>query len=390
MDVQAPHAARGGRDPATSGASRREPAPSRVASLDAVRGVAALLVVFSHCYATLPDALQRELDWHSGPGQILVSGRPAVILFFVLSGFVLSLSLAGDASATYRTFAVRRFFRIYPPFAAAVLASAALYRLIGPAPIPGLSEWFNCELWSHEPAIPLVMAHLAMVGRPADATLNNPMWSLVVEMRLSLLFPLVFRLLWPEKRRAWVAAVASAIIAELIARETSIGREPYYNSSLREAVLLTLYFVPFFVFGLLVAQARGPLRRWAGRMGGPGRGSLWVAAWALLETGRDVPSGVGAALVVVLSLASPLAERILSAPPLQWLGRVSYSLYLTHVLVLGALVHLLHGVVPLGWLLLGVVLASLPVAQAAYTLVERPSSALGRRLAAGRNGNRRD
>jgi peptidoglycan/LPS O-acetylase OafA/YrhL len=358
----------------------QEPTADRIMSLDAVRGVAALLVVFAHCHSILPDALQKSLDWYHGPGRILVIGRPAVILFFVLSGFVLSLSLQAHPAGAYRTFVIRRFFRIYVPFTASVIMAAALYSIIEPRPIPGLSKWFNHDVWSYSLTPSLLVSHLAMIGRPQDVTLNGPMWSLIIEMRHSLLLPLLFVLLWTRKTATIVAAVVTAGLAEIIARKTSLGKEPYFNESALEALFITLYFLPFFIFGLLVAQRRDQLCRWASHVPPFGQGVLWLTAIVLLSLQRDLPNGIGAALVIVLSLTSPLAIRILATPFLQWLGRISYSLYLTHLLVLGALVHVFYDTVPLTWLLLGVVMLSLPIAQISYSLIERPSMALGKRI----------
>jgi peptidoglycan/LPS O-acetylase OafA/YrhL len=358
----------------------------RMMSLDAVRGVAALLVVFSHCYSTLPDTLQQRLDWDHTPARILVLGRPTVILFFVLSGFVLSLSLEANSVGAYRTFIVRRFFRIYIPFTISIIMAAVLYRIIAPKPIPSLSEWFNRDVWSSGLTPSLVVSHLAMVGRPQDVTLNGPMWSLIIEMRHSLLFPFLFALLWTRRAVMIATAIAATVVTEIIARKTSLGTEPYFNKTITEALLLTLYFLPFFVLGLLLAQWRDQLCRRAASISPLRQGALWVAAVALLSLRRDLVNGVGAALVVILSISSPVVIKILATPLLQWIGRLSYSLYLMHVIILGALVHMFYDTVPLGWLLLAVVIVSLLVAQVSYSLVERPSIALGKRFTKSQGG----
>jgi peptidoglycan/LPS O-acetylase OafA/YrhL len=64
-----------------------------------------------------------------------------------------------------------------------------------------------------------------------------------------------------------------------------------------------------------------------------------------------------------------------------WLRRVSYSLYLVHLIVLMAAVHLLFGLIPLSLILLGAILISLICAHIAYHLIERPAMELGHRLA---------
>jgi len=81
----------------------REPA------LDSVRGLASVAVVLHHAFLVLePDYLWPSvlLKWWN-PLRILIIGRPAVILFFALSGFVLALAIENDRSWTYLSFIVK-------------------------------------------------------------------------------------------------------------------------------------------------------------------------------------------------------------------------------------------------------------------------------------------
>src|ERR1035438_6360232 len=100
--------------------------PARFKSLDALRGLAALVVVFHHLMLSLPDALRDDLRYIDLP--LLMGGRFAVMLFFVLSGFVLALPYFAGTNSAYSPYLVRRFCRLYPPFAFAVLVSALLDR----------------------------------------------------------------------------------------------------------------------------------------------------------------------------------------------------------------------------------------------------------------------
>ncbi len=95
----------------------------------------------------------------------------------------------------------------------------------------------------------------------------------------------------------------------------------------------------------------------------------------------DAAFGLGAALMIALALGSPAWSRGLQRRPLLWLGRISYSLYLTHNIVLLAVVHAFHPMLDGPALVALVVVASLLVADLGYRLVEAPSIRLGRRLA---------
>lgn len=352
----------------------------RFAELDALRGIAAFSVVLSHVYAVLPDLLQQRLGILDSPAAFLILGRPAVILFFVLSGFVLSLSLASPRAPGYAGFVVRRICRIYLPFAAVILAAAMLQHLVQPAPIADLSSWFNTKAWSQPLDPELILAHLAMSGWPGDDTLDPVIWSLVIEMRISLVFPLLFLLVWRTTALTLAVALASLALTEVLSLSPLLPAEPYHNGSLLRVPLLTLYFVSFFVLGILLAMHRQALVRFVGALGGGGRLACGLLALGVFTLERDTAYGLGSALLILLAMGSPSVKRWLLHPGLQWLGHVSYSLYLTHVLVILTLLHLLYGVVPLAVLLLAAIPLSLGTAHLVYLVLERPSTRLGHRL----------
>ena len=89
--------------PATAAVDRT----TRIAFLEAVRGVAASAVLVQHLVAGEFPAYR---DWTR---HHLDLGRVGVVAFFLVSGYVIPLSLSGQ---TLRTFAVRRFFRLYPVY----------------------------------------------------------------------------------------------------------------------------------------------------------------------------------------------------------------------------------------------------------------------------------
>ena len=112
----------------------------RYASLDALRGIASLMVLTHHCVLAglvpVPPGFWTGLSRYT-PLHLFVSGRPPVILFFVLSGFVLAISLNRPGTG-YAAFAVRRLCRIYLPYAA---ASGSPRSRIGAAPSRRCRPW---------------------------------------------------------------------------------------------------------------------------------------------------------------------------------------------------------------------------------------------------------
>jgi len=363
----------------------------RIRNLDSLRGIAALTVVFCHCYGLYPEAIRFDIHptnlsaWTEPwawlrytPLRLFVNGEAAVIVFFVLSGYVLTLPFIAGTQPTYGRYLLKRFCRIYLPFAAAILVAAALIWLVNPVPISALSKQFNVGWWDREIGGADVLRHLSMTGLERDRILDPPMWSLVHEMRISIIFPLlVFFFL----RFGSIAAITAALVFScactfalvIVGEQSAVG-----------TIMATGQMVIYFGAGIALAinsPARSAL--FSGRSM-PVKVILWgLCAALLMAPGSWLPWvnlswGAGAVLLVCLSLSARRFGLLLSGPGCQWLGRVSYSLYLFHAIVLLTAVHLLYGRLPLTVIWLGVTAVSLLCAQVAFRLIELPSIRLGR------------
>ncbi len=234
----------------------------RLPALDSLRGVAALLVVTFHCWKLglyTPSAGLPAFLWSWTPLNLAVTGRPPVILFFVLSGFVLACSLERPGSGAGR-FLLRRICRVYLPFVASLALSVAAYHLTRPHEIGELSSWFNHLAWTDRPSTGLVFKHLLMLGVNGSDSLNPVMWSLVFELRISLIFPLLFLV-----TRKWPGCALAASFALHVAAAVAIGCRsldcaPFRGGDVLQSFVITGYFVIFFVAGIVLAQYRGRIR----------------------------------------------------------------------------------------------------------------------------------
>lgn len=109
---------------------RERTAGARFLELDGLRGIAAFTVILHH-FCCMYDLKEKP---YLLP---LVAGHSAVLLFFVLSGFVLSLPFWNKGTfGRYDAYLVRRIFRIYVPYVAAVGLAAVGMLLVGEKHLP--------------------------------------------------------------------------------------------------------------------------------------------------------------------------------------------------------------------------------------------------------------
>jgi peptidoglycan/LPS O-acetylase OafA/YrhL len=345
----------------------------RIKSLDSLRGIAALTVVLYHCNLIYFSANGGAPRWVSlSPLRVLFDGHAAVLVFFGLSGFVLFLTFKIVDGIRYYPYIVKRFMRIYPPFAFVIVGAALLCNWVKPLPIPRLwddgghiLDWDTSTL----PTPSVVAAHLAMSDRVQ--WLDPPMWSLVHEMRISIFFPLIA--LWVL--RDWRIATTATFLVALVSA--------YIN---RTHLFLTWAFQPFttlqyvflFAGGAALSLHAQAIREWLARV----PISVRLALWFTVLVAITLPiSDVFSALLLVALCLAPWADGALSHAAPTWLGRVSYSLYLVHMPVLYTMMHLFWSRLPLMVLLACAVLVSLVVSELTYRFVEQPAISFGRRLA---------
>ena len=368
-------------------------APShRFRSLDAFRGLAALIVVVHHVMLAVPEGLRGPLGFMESP--LGMGGRFAVMLFFVLSGFVLSLPYFAGKNLPYGPYLVRRFSRLYPPFAFAVLISALLCRLLGGPVLPIASSWLN-DPWSKPLTAGVVMSHLLMtgIGVRQSISLDGPIWSLIIEMRVSLIFPLLVLYI----RRFGLAGVAVALAVAFVCAKSQAGlgenTAGLVGESLAGTLLLTGRYIVMFLLGVMLAARLDRIRQaflqvppMLHAMIFGGMVCIWIAAayTNVMEPHRgflDVFSGIFTLYLIISCIAYPKVSAMLSGRLCLWLGDISYSLYLIHLPVLMSMFYLLYGHLSLIWIIALSFPAMLIAGHLMHYWIERPSMNLGRKLA---------
>ncbi len=363
----------------------------RVHELDSIRGIASFCVVIWHCYNSLTLDMRAQLAWFTEtPLRFLLNGDAAVIVFFVLSGYVLALPYLKPDSPKYWQFCVRRLCRIYIPFAVAILGAALIYALTDRQPIPGeitLGEeiWPNA-LWdprAFDPA--LLWKHFVMLGTMDGVMLNGPSWTLAHELRISLIFPLLIYVCMNSRLGAAAAILLLAATQVLVLTIGDFDRYPSSAVHVWQTWLVTANFVPCFMLGILLARHRQLLQAWVARRTDGQAACLWLAilmAFSVFPNYqlKQVLCMAAAGLLIVMVPVSPTARTLLRRPVLLWLGNISYSLYLVNTPILFGILFTMHPYAPLPVLMLGATLVSLGVATLMRRWVEAPAIIWGRRL----------
>ncbi len=344
----------------------------RIFAFDALRGLAAVLVVCHHfrlCF------FAGEPHWYLRP---FFAGTASVVVFFVLSGYVLSIPYWGNKELSYTRYLARRFFRIYVPYAAAILLALLFARHFLNANLP-LTPWFYLT-WHTPITFPLVWRHFLTV--PATGEVNTAIWSLRYEMEMSVLLPLVCRLiLW--LRGWWPLGLTLGMSAG--------GRYLQSHASSHSPVQAefgwTLLWISFFLYGTLLSWKHKPIGLFYTNL--PSWFRLCLASMALIVFASPhlmlLPA---AACIFVLTAQHTRVSKLLTTPIPEYLGRISYSLYLMHATVLFSVVILYYGKMPLYALAAVFVLVSLLVSHLFCVVIEEPANVLGRSITRSRSAGR--
>jgi peptidoglycan/LPS O-acetylase OafA/YrhL len=334
--------------------------------LQSLRGIAAVVVLFHH--GAFLFATSGNFRFAT---EALFNAHAAVMIFFVLSGYVLTLSLIGShfGALAIGRFYLRRAFRIYPAVIAVSLISAVylltLYRYM---PTLEASEWYQKAYRSGFPGPQGIARSLLAESNE----LIPPLWTIRIEIMASLAMPLLAYII---KRGLGLPLLAATTVFMFAAPESnciylvsfSLGGyvahigpriNQYANLPLLIAAALFMYFI---------------------RLVDPG----WrfeVDDTAAIPTLLESAS----AAIVVASVVG-LEISFLRNKALVWLGDISYSVYLVHFVILSIWAKWI-GTSGLGvnanalLLMAATLLTTLPVAHFLYKYVELPGILLGKQF----------
>lgn len=362
----------------------------RISSLESLRGLLALWVVLGH---TIKHAGYAEQGL--GPFKLLAMPNLAVDVFIILSGFVIFF-LLDNQRVSYGQFLVKRWFRLAPLLLVLLLVSAltlpSQMHVIAASPYPNAAT--AADLQIHADSIARLgaqlLAHVSMLhGMVPESVLPSGQfailgqaWSISLEWQFYLVAPLLFGLLAMRRWTILCAAIAAVCVLRAFnfdndgfivkqAQYFLIGILSYYGWKHCKALRIDAGAVDALAMAL-IALAYLSLSRSVSLI-------IWVAVLALIVGERRA----------LLSTPQRLLSALLRLPLMRRLGEISYSVYLTHMLVLYGVQHVLQTLLPglaqpayAALMLCAVPLATVALSVLTYRLIEQPGIAAGRRAGA--------
>lgn len=301
------------------------PAPHnqiRYEALDGIRGYAALIVIVYHCLLALDPQIWHKFDklsildvqnlneFLSKIALTLFNGDAAVVIFFILSGFVLGQSLLRDLSryealSAIGAFLIRRFLRLYP---------ALLAALVGTVAIIAASFWLFSVPFSGFYFGPMNFVRNALLISPEISGIT---WSILIEFAA---IPYIIIACYFIYKSGYIIAILFVFVA-LIARDNKI---------------ITLHFLKFhlyilcFALGVLMCTSIGD--RIARGVGSINKTLIFGAflGVSLFWSNSAVQIVLGYLWLSSFLHAQDGWTTALSSRISLYFGRISYGLYLWH------------------------------------------------------------
>jgi peptidoglycan/LPS O-acetylase OafA/YrhL len=350
--------------------------PKKYAYIDSLRGIAILLVMLVH----VGQISYLSQITHGIKYQLIDNGQLGVQLFFLVSAFTLMRSMQSRHQEPHakRNFFIRRFFRIAPMYYVAILYYT-FQNFIG-------FNFFATGNISHSIPFIKLFANLFFIHGFYPTTINSYVpggWSIAVEMTFYLFLPLIFSKI-KTINHSLLFVFSSLLVATFF---HSLLKAPIFGHN----NFIDFNFInqlPMFSLGIL---AYFFLKKDAHHLS---PAMLLLVALSLLFFSYFSPPYYllyGVAWLFLLLGLSKLPIKALVNKPIEWIGKLSFSLYLIHFAAIywitqwipPSIFHITHFtgdfLLLCGYYLL-TVLSSISIAYFTYRFIEVPFQHYGKNL----------
>ena len=325
----------------------------KITYLDGLRGIAAVNVMIMHFFIVLAPAMiyanqtpshlgNFETIFSSTPLGLIGAGNFSVCIFFVLSGYVLTQKYFGTKdNNVIISGALRRYIRLLIPVLASVilsflLSSAGLFHYYAETVMITASNnpanyWIN--YWTFTPniidAIKQAMWESFFVG--GDIYYDPVLWTMTIEFYGSMLI-FAMALLFGSRRNRWTFYLAAAVaffnsyylafIIGMALADMFSNKTPVFKTS-NKIILPIILFVGLFLGSYPVSIVTND--------------SLYgFLNNGFFQTPKMIYHITGAGIIMYVLLNSQRLQKVFSSPVPVFLGKISYSLYLVHFLVISS------------------------------------------------------
>jgi len=369
---------------------------NRIEQLDSFRGIGAMSVLICHAIPLLTIPLTADkLLKATG----VLNGHGFLMLFFVLSGFVLSLPFLKNDKIEYTSYIIKRLFRIYVPYIVAISFAIILSQFFLSSKIGSVSGYIDSQ-WKTVLNGKLILEHIYFIGNIHADSFNGVIWTLIHELRIALIFPFIVIII---KRLNWKVSVLICFALTTI-KGLDIVFHLEKSNGFHISYIDTLSYLSLFIMGILLAKHRVEAIGHFQKLKQINKVIFFIisillfnfsglAIFDLYEVTKltaftkfalimqEYGMGLGAIGFFIIAIGSARAERFLKKKPISFLGKISFSLYLYHPLVLLSSIHLFYYTLPLWSIFVITIVFSILAAYIAWKFIEGPSMRLGRSLA---------
>jgi peptidoglycan/LPS O-acetylase OafA/YrhL len=384
----------------------------RYHSLDSLRGIASVIVLMNHCllgFTIFKDALFHNSSndvfikiLTYSPLHIFWAGHESVLLFFILSGFVLAIPYIEKEENplyNYKEYIIKRICRIYFPYVAAMFLSVVSIYLLSDFGDTRLNYHFNGAIPGSS-----ILSYIFMLGYDIE-NVNGATWSLIHEMRISFIFPFLMLILLKKdwlKNVTYILIVFFIVFIFFMLLSKSIDNRSLSISF--DFLARTFYYGVFFILGALLSKYRRKMQKIIISLNTKTMYLLLIIGLCLFMSEWLIPGignlkyhsseevqllftllidgliAIGVTIIIIIAITHLKIKDMLERKFFLFLGTISYSLYLVHPFIIPIVTNVLGESVSLITVLLIAPCLSIAFSIVFNKYIEKPSIMLGKKL----------